>query len=315
MRTLLGVVVAASLLFGAQAGAQAPASGDAGVIEEDRVWARPDDGELMARLYRPEDAGEAALPVLIDVHGGAWSVGDRASGAVYDRGLAQAGFLVVAIDFRQAPAHRHPTASRDVAAAVRWVRLNAEAIGADPGRIGLIGSSSGGHLALLAALKPSAPAHRGTPILDADGAAAARDDIDASVDCVVAMWPVSDPHARYRYAQRAGLERLAAGTLAYFPDEAAMLDASAPRIVTAGEAEALPPVLVVQPGMDSNIPVEMTFDLIRAYQSRDGKIEYAYYPGMPHAFGHRASPETDDLIALVADFVRRRTERSPSEPP
>jgi acetyl esterase/lipase len=299
-----------AMLAGTAAAAQAPSAPAAGVSERDVAWARPESGELMARLYRPEGV-EGALPVVIDVHGGAWSAGDRNSGAVYDRGLAQAGFLVVAIDFRQGPAVQHPVAAADVAAAVRWAKLNAEAIGADPERIGLIGSSSGGHLALHAATKPSALAAGGAPILDAEGNAL-QGEADASVDYVVALWPVSDPHARYRYAQRAGLERIASGSLAYFPDEAAMLDASVPRIVTAGEAEVLPPVLVVQPGMDSNVPVEITFDLIRAYQSRDGKIEYSFFPGMPHAFGHRESPETSDMIALVADFVRRRT--SEAEP-
>jgi dipeptidyl aminopeptidase/acylaminoacyl peptidase len=80
-----------------------------------------------------------------------------------------------------------------------------------------------------------------------------------------------------------------------------------PRIVTAGEAEMLPPLLIVQPGDDSNIPQDMTFDLLRAYQARGGALEYAYYPGMPHGFGHRPSAATDDLVRLLQDFIRRRT--------
>jgi acetyl esterase/lipase len=274
---------------------------------EDVIWAKPGGLDLQARLYRPPRADRPA-PVLIDVHGGAWASGDRTHGALYAAALAREGLLVVSIDFRQGPDFKHPAGSADVAAAVRWARLNAGPLNADPARIGLVGSSSGGHLAMLAGVEPSAPAHRGTPILDAHGETGAHDEIDAGVSYVIAMWPVSDPGARYRYAKRAGLAPLQRGTEAYFADEAAQWEASIPRIVTAGEAERLPPLFVIQPGEDSNIPQDMTFDLIRAYQARGGKIEYAFYPGARHAFGHRPSAASADLIRALGDFIRRRNE-------
>ena len=84
-----------------------------------------------------------------------------------------------------------------------------------------------------------------------------------------------------------------------------MWDASIPRIVTAGEASVLPPLLVVQPGEDSNIPQEMTFDLMRAWQARGGRLDYGYFPGMPHAFGHRPSEATSEMVAIITAFARR----------
>jgi dipeptidyl aminopeptidase/acylaminoacyl peptidase len=95
-------------------------------------------------------------------------------------------------------------------------------------------------------------------------------------------------------------------SLNYFKDEAGMWDASIPRIVTAGEAKTLPPILVIQPGDDSNIPQDMTFDLIRSWQARGGKLDYAFYPGQPHAFGHRPSEATTDLIKTIAAFIKRQ---------
>lgn len=279
------------------------------IVSEDVVWARPEGLDLQARVYHPSDTATTSA-VVIDIHGGAWSAGDRTSGALYDAALAASGLLVVSIDFRMGPDYKHPAASADVTAAVRWVRLNAAQLHADPSRIGLMGSSSGGHLAMLAGVKPNAPMHRGTPIADSSGRFAAHDDIDASVSYVVALWPVSDPAARFRYARRAGIASLQNGTNAYYPDEQAQWDASVPRIVTAGEAERLPTLLVVQPGDDSNIPQDMTFDLLKAYQARGGKFEYAFYPGLPHGFGHRPSAATDDLVLTMRDFIRRTT--SPS---
>ena len=276
------------------------------VEEVNFVWAKP-GVDLGATIYRPKSAAKP-LPVLIDIHGGAWSSGDRSGDRLYCAELAKTGLLVVSIDFRQAPAFQHPSASADVAAAVRYVRLNAKSLNADPERIGMIGSSSGGHLALLTAVRPDVAQHKGTPILGTDGKYADHDDISAKVNYVVAMWPVSDPAARYRYAQRARLEALQKGGLSYFKDEEAMWDASIQRIVTSGEAKSLPPILVVQPGNDSNIPQDMTFDLLEAWQARGGKLDYVFYPGQPHAFGHRPSEATTDLIQTIAAFITRQNE-------
>jgi len=309
MRALLlaGAILAAGCVSPSVA-QQPPAAVQSvsGLVETDMVWAKPAGLELKATVYRDLKAPEGPLPVLVDVHGGAWGAYDRTSDALYCRELAKSGLLVVSVDFRQSPDFQHPAGSADVSAAIRWVRLNAAKLGADPDRVGLIGSSSGGHLALLSALRPDAPQHMGTPISDASGAFALHDTIDATVDYVVAMWPVSDPAARYRYAKRAGVKQLVDLTQRYFPDEDAMWDASITRIVTSGEAKDLPAILVVQPGEDSNIPQDMTFDLMRAWQARGGQLEYAYYPGQPHAFGHRPSEATNDLVRLIADYIHRR---------
>ena len=308
----MAVALAACMLAGALI-ADAPEAraqgADAPLPEgaRDVVWARADGTDFLARIFEPPERSEGPAPVIIDVHGGVWNAGDRTYATIMDTGLANAGFLVVSIDYRDAPDYQHPVASRDVTAAVRWVRVNAAELGADPDRIGIMGSSSGGHLVLVAGLRPNAPEHHGTPIVGPDGTVAPHDDVDASVSFIGALWPVSDPQARYRYAIRTGNEGIVNFTDAYFADEDAMLDASAPRIVTAGGLGELPPLLVVQSGMDTNIPQEMTFDLLRAYQARDGKVDYAFYPNASHVFGAQASADTDDLIAAIADYARRRT--------
>jgi len=254
------------------------------LLEEDVTWAERDGSPLLARIYRPQDIDEHA-PFAVNVHGGAWSAGDRTGGEVYCRALAEAGVVVASIDFRDGRTHRHPTASDDVAAALGWAHEYVTGLGISSRSVGVIGSSSGGHLALLAAT-------------------AAHEELAAYV---VALWPVSDPYYRHRYAKRAALERLAAGGEAYFGDEETMREASIPRLVVSGEARHLPPILLVQPGEDSNVPVEMTFDLLRAWQSRGGHIEYAYFPEMPHGFGQRESPETNDLVRLIRDFIARHS--------
>src|SRR5262245_32405014 len=140
------------------------------VEELDAPFARPESRDLLARIYRPVGEPAASLPGLVDVHGGAWSRGDHATDGLPCRALAACGIVVVSLGFRQGPDHKHPAASADVAAGVRYLRAHARRLGIDPTRIGLLGSSSGGQLALLVALKPGAPEHAGVPIVRPDGA-------------------------------------------------------------------------------------------------------------------------------------------------
>jgi acetyl esterase/lipase len=121
-------------------------------IEEDLVWACPDGVELRARLYRPSQPSLHPAPVLLDVHGGIWSSGDRTNDVAYCRPLAKQGFIVASVDFRQGPQSKHPAASIDVRNALRWVCLHAEEWGGAGATVGVIGTSSGAHLAMLAGI-------------------------------------------------------------------------------------------------------------------------------------------------------------------
>jgi len=285
------------------------------VEESDVPFARPGSEELLARVYRPRGEPAEALAAVVEVHGGAWARLDRTIGAAHGRALAECGLVVVAVDFRQAPSHRHPAASADVAAAVRWVRAHASRLGVDPRRVGLVGASSGGQLALLVALEPGAPEHAGTPIVRPDGSldAAPGDD---SVAFVVALYPVADPLARFRYARSRqdeppppsgfNAKGLVASSLAYFGDEAAMEAASVTRVVATGEARALPPVLVVQPELDDNVAAAITEAFVRAYRQAGGAIEHVPFPGARHSFMQQPGPDWDKCVALMRDFIGRQ---------
>jgi acetyl esterase len=282
------------------------------VDEADVPFARPGGVELQARVYRPRGAADAPLAALVDVHGGAWTRGDRTTGALHCRALAASGLVVVSLDFRQGPDHQHPAASADVAAGVRWVRAHAARLGLDTRRLGLLGSSSGGQLALLQAVRPGAPEHAGTPIVLPDGSLSAAP-AEESVAFVLALYPVADPLARYRYAlaredeppQPLGFQarRLLDAHEGYFRDEAAMEAASVTRVVATGQARVLPPAWVAQPELDDNVPAAITEALIRAWRDAGGRIEVAHFAGARHTFIQNAGPDTDKAIALMRDFI------------
>lgn len=265
------------------------------VEERDVPFGRPGGKELLARIYRPKGDATAPLAALVDVHGGAWNRNDRTSGAVHGRALAASGLVIVSLDFRQGPEHRHPAASEDIAAGVRWVRAQARELGIDTRRIGMLGGSSGGQLALL------------------HGITATGDD---AVAYVLALFPVTDPLARYRYVltrehepvPESGFDakRLIASHCAYFADETAMADASVTRIVESGAARALPPVFVAQPELDDNVPAAITEAFVRAFKAAGGSLEHTRFPGARHGFTGKASPDTDKCLALMRDFIGRQ---------
>jgi acetyl esterase/lipase len=285
------------------------------VDQDDTVFARPSGTELLARVYRPR--GEAAVPLgaVVYVHGGAWARLDRTADPIVGEALAAAGLVVVALDFRQAPDHRYPAASADVAAGVRYTRAHAARLGVDAARIGLLGSSSGGLLSLLHGVKPAAPEHAGTPFVRPDGSLDAGAG-DAAVAFVVALYPVADPLARYRYALSRADEppppsgfdarRLIASHRAFFADEATMAAVSVTRIVQAGEATARPPVWVAQPDQDDNVPAAITDAFVAAYGQAGGHVEREHFPNARHGFAQQAGPDTDKCIAQVKDFIARQ---------
>jgi len=285
------------------------------VEEADVPFARAEGQELQARIYRPRGEADIPLAALVDVHGGAWSRGDRLTGAFHGRALAASGLLVFSLDFRQGSEAKHPAASADIAAGVRYVRANAQRLGVDPQRIGIVGSSSGGQLALLAGVKPGAPEHAGTPIVRADSSLDAGPG-DESVAFVLALYPVADPLARFRYVigrQDDGsgfdAQRLIAAHHGYFSSEAQMAEASVTRIVTTREARALPPVWVAQPELDDNVPAAVTEVFVQADQQVGGSVERVHFPGARHGFIGQPGADADKAIALMRDFIGRQLAR------
>lgn len=104
-------------------------------------------GAVPLRLYRPRASGEA-LPVLLYLHGGGWTIGDLDTHDVLCRQLArEAGCAVVAVDYRMGPEHRFPAAVEDCVEAFRWVLAQAPDLHLDPRRTAVGGDSAGGNLA------------------------------------------------------------------------------------------------------------------------------------------------------------------------
>lgn len=105
-------------------------------------------------IFRPAGSKPAdALPGLVFLHGGGWTLGDLAIYEPLVRSLAnETGSTVIWVDYRLAPEYPFPAALDDAAAAVKWVQKNAHWLGLDPARIGIGGDSAGANIAAVTAL-------------------------------------------------------------------------------------------------------------------------------------------------------------------
>ena len=274
------------------------------VNEQDLTYARAGDETLMARVYH--DPANSRGHAIVSVHGGTWSKNDRTSSHVLDRGLARAGLTVFALDFRQGPAYKFPAATQDIVAGIRYVRANASRFGVNPDTIGIVGSSSGGQSVLLSSLTPGRAEHEGTELIDENGQPRRAKHIDSNVAYTIALWPVTNPAYRFRYAQEVGRSDLVEGHRAYFRGEDDMHAASIQRVLDEDEACALPPMWVVQAGADTNVPQAMTLDFLRALQAQGAPFEYVFYPGQPHALTRDDTPMASRCIADAVAFIDRQ---------
>src|SRR5688572_2277470 len=118
---------------------------------EDVEYVRHGDTPLLLRLFKPSGAGP--FPLIVELHGGAWCRGDRMNDTLINETLAKSGVVVAALDWRMPPVAPYPAALTDINYAVRWLKARAGDLRSHAELVGLMGSSSGGHQAMLAAMR------------------------------------------------------------------------------------------------------------------------------------------------------------------
>jgi len=132
-----------------------------GVRVEKGTAVAADGTELPLRIYRPKHADASPLPVIVNFHGGGWVSGDLNHSQWWASSIAaEAGVLVISVDYRLAPEHPFPGPAEDCYDATAWIADHADELGADPNRLAVMGDSAGGNLAAVVALMAR---DRGTP--------------------------------------------------------------------------------------------------------------------------------------------------------
>ena len=157
----IGLIVPVTAAAAAGGKEKAPAAG--GVRVERNLTYREVGGEkLKLDAYLP--VGDGIRPGVMVIYGGGWILGSKELSGPMAEMLAEQGYVAFAMNYRLAPQHPFPAAVDDVRASTAWVRDHAVEFGLDPGRIGAIGGSAGGHLAAMLATSGQGSLDRGSRV-------------------------------------------------------------------------------------------------------------------------------------------------------
>jgi len=245
-------------------------------------------------VYRPRFIPEGGCPVLLQIHGGAWMMGDKGSQALplmYT--LASRGWIVVAANYRLSPSVGFPTHLHDCKSALCWIRENGREYGMNPDFVAVTGGSAGGHLSALMGLtgnrRELQPDHP---------------DTDTSVQACIPFYGVYDMLVREnQHPNRQVYERFLRGKVIYeSPKENPQLwDLASPIVQVQPD---VPPFMVVHGTHDSlAVVAEGRAFSHKLREVSQNPVVYVEMPGAEHAWETVHSLRTEHTVDGVHRFL------------
>ncbi|RJQ83559.1 alpha/beta hydrolase [Amycolatopsis panacis] len=265
-------------------------------VRRDRDIAYAPGGKrFLLDVFRPREPVRAA-PVLLQIHGGAWVIGNKEEqGQPLMRHLARRGWVCVAINYPLAPAHRWPAHIVAAKQALAWIREHIADYGGDPRFVAVTGGSAGGHLAALLALSQNDPALQ-------PGFAEA----DTSVQACLPHYGVYDIAATTGTADsRYRLESLLARRV-FAPDRPPRdhLDDYLAASPLNRVSEEAPPFFVIHGKHDSLVPVAEAREFVQRLREKSREVvAYAELAGAQHAFDVFPSIRSAHVVRGVERFL------------
>jgi acetyl esterase/lipase len=253
--------------------------------------------QLMARIYEPQGTGP--FPTVLDLHGGAWNAKNRKAEEPMDRAIAESGVLVVAVDLTLAPEAPYPACVQDANYAVRWLKTKAGSWNGNGAKIGVYGSSSGGHLAELLAMRPRDARYNAIPLAEAPKT-------DASVAWVAMRSPISNTFARYQNAEKLKRTAMVTNNTTFFVPWETIHESNPQEILDRHETIAKVPFLIMQGALDDNVLPAVQEKFAQSYRDAGGDIQYQLFEGCEHEWVAQPGPQTDRARELVKAFISRQ---------
>ncbi|MDQ4053195.1 MAG: alpha/beta hydrolase [Actinomycetota bacterium] len=237
---------------------------------------------------------EGGAPVLLQVHGGGWTIGNKdQQGIPLMQHLAAKGWVCVAINYRLAPRDPFPAHVIDVKQAIAWIKEHIAAYGGDPDYIAITGGSAGGHLVALTALTP-----------DDKSWQPGFEDVDTSVQVAVPHYGV------YDFAGSTGLKnavkmrdrflgkRILQTTWEKNPE---LFEAASPILRITPDA---PDFFVLHGSYDTLVPVEQArLFVAKLRQTSKRSVVYAELPGAQHAFDIFPSIRSSHIVRTIDRYL------------
>ena len=240
-------------------------------------------------LFFPEKA-DAPLPLIVWIHGGGWSAGSKENcPAMF---LLGQGYAVASINYRLSGEAKWPAQIEDCKAAIRWLRANAKKHNINPDRIGVWGSSAGGHLVAMLGTAGGVKEFDKGPNADVSSRVQAACDWFGPTD-LLQMGAQSGPNSKINHDSPNSPEsRLIGGAIQENKEKAAT--ANPIKYVTKDGA----PFLIMHGDQDPLVPLAQSQILHEALQKAGVESTFHVVKGAGHGFG---GPENQKMVQAFFD--------------
>lgn len=267
-------------------------------LERNVVYREVAGRRLRLDVVMPREPG-TRRPAIMQIHGGAWIVGDkREQGWPLMGHLAANGWVCFNVNYRLSPGATWPEHLVDLKYALTWIRAHAEEYGIDPDFIAVTGGSAGGHLTAMMGLTANDPAYQ-----------PGFEEADTSVQAAIPIYGVydftnrlgtMDAMFRHRFLEPLIMKR-------FFDQERETFVRASPMDRVHRDA---PPFLIVHGDRDTLAPVrdaQVFVDMLR--EVSDAPVRYVELQGAQHAFDIFPSPRTARLLDGALRFLTAMHER------
>jgi len=243
-------------------------------------------------VYAPR-LGVREAPVLLQIHGGGWVIGDKREQALpLMNHLAARGWVCVAANYRLSPRATFPDHLVDLKHALRWIRENIAEFGGDPLFVAASGGSAGGHLSSLLALTAGAPEYQ-----------PGFEEVDTSLRACVPFYGVYDLTDLYGLQAQPGIDSFFGRVVIKksFAEEPDAFREVSPMHRIHADA---PPFFVIHGSHDSLASVEEARHFAKLLrETSKAPVAYAEIPGAQHAFEVFHSRRTAHVVRAVSRFL------------
>jgi acetyl esterase/lipase len=272
-----------TLVFAAEAAAQTSQF----TVTPDVQYCTGGGRPLLMDVFIPNQRNSTPTPAVLWIHGGGWERGDK-NGNSGAKLLAGEGFVTASLSYRLSGDSRFPAAIEDCKCAIRFLRTKASVYGIDPDRIGVAGSSAGGHLAELVATAGQSAGLEGT---------GGWQNVSSKVQAVASYYGVADFTAQFPQETHQVIVRFFRGT----EKEKPRLYRQASPIFYVSEKD--PPLLLVHGAKDDVVPLEQSVRLAEAYRRLGLPVEFIVAKNAGHDFEHVGT----DPISPSVEIIHQKT--------
>lgn len=261
-------------------------------VVRDVVYARIAGRHLKLDVYLPAKSGDRR-PAIMQIHGGAWIVGDkREQGVPLCLHVAANGWVAFNVNYRLSPGATFPEHLIDLKRALAWIRTHAAEYGVDPNFIAVTGGSAGGHLAALMALTSADPRYQ-----------PGFEHADTSIQAAVPFYGIYDFTNRSGVFPSVFMRRLLQAHVmkAFVDEEPEKFSEASP--IDRVNADA-PPFLVIHGDRDTLAPLSDARAFVEKLRAvSHTPVLYAEIHGAQHAFDVLASPRSAPVVEGVERFL------------